>query len=936
MRSILVTLLTAALASTASVWAAPQAASEGVVRWTAPAVDVGRIVEEDRLRRSPVRVAYPIETDLSTDDPAAWSDTPDGDRLWRVEVRSPGALWLALGFDRLRLPPGTRLRVTDASGKDRLMYSTGNIRPDGQLWTPPLEGESVVLELLWPSAASTEQPELLLSTVTHGFRPWGGLGGEAQAQEAGTSDCNVDVKCSPQGDDWQDEKRGVVQLLVANTGAACTGSLISTTANMATDAAPYDAVYPVGMRCAPYVLTADHCFDAPPDPPVPGDPASVTFLFNYEVDPTGGCAGGLASGIAPRSQSLTGSTGVAGYDPSDFHLLLLDDMPPREFLAFLNGWNRSVGPALESTIIHHPADLQSQIADVLPKKVTHDSDSPVNGSFYGSNHWRVNNWDDGQPEPGSSGAPLFDQDGRIVGQLHGGSPGQGCDLTGADEFGKFDASWSGGLTPTTQLASTLDPIGTLATALDGLDLQDCISGEPGVHAVAHVVDDDTGRANGDGIADPGEVFRLEVDLRNGNATPVTGVTATIDSTNPGVTLLDDGANWSDIAGLATGTSEYPHFTVEIDNSFTCGALPNIEVDVVANEGAWQSGFLLPTGTASQLFFDDGDSGNSGFTCAPGLCLGGESWTPDAAWGHDCETSVCPDNGWFVSDAVNNTDAGLYTPSIIMGNLPFRSVLRFRHFMRSEISFDGGVLEYSVNGGTNWTSVYDPTKSSSDPRRDLILQGFYNSTIDATGTSVIKGDAAWSGIFGGWQTVEIDLNSFAFQGGLLDLRWRFVTDSGGPLPGGVGGWYVDDIEIVGGSASCSAGSDGVFGQEIHAVDRDTFVWDLPADVQHVAGPLSGVSAYPVSGQGSAVSATSLDVASYSPPASGQSATSAEPARDAALNSTPTAQAGTTGTTCVGSEAHVGVSGAGSAPGRGGGGIVEFVWDCGNPPVPSRSS
>ena len=107
MRLFLVTLLTAALASTASVWAAPRAAPEGVVRWTAPAVDVARIVEEDGLRLAPVRVAYPIETDLSTDDPAAWSDAPDGSRLWRVEVRSPGALWLALGFDHLRL----RIRI---------------------------------------------------------------------------------------------------------------------------------------------------------------------------------------------------------------------------------------------------------------------------------------------------------------------------------------------------------------------------------------------------------------------------------------------------------------------------------------------------------------------------------------------------------------------------------------------------------------------------------------------------------------------------------------------------------------------------------------------------------------------------------------------------------------------------------------------------------
>ena len=76
-----------------------------------------------------------------------------------------------------------------------------------------------MLELLWPAATSAQEADLLLGTVTHGFRPWAGLGGATEASLAGTSDCNIDVNCSPEGDAWQDEKRGVVQLLIANTGA---------------------------------------------------------------------------------------------------------------------------------------------------------------------------------------------------------------------------------------------------------------------------------------------------------------------------------------------------------------------------------------------------------------------------------------------------------------------------------------------------------------------------------------------------------------------------------------------------------------------------------------------------------------------------------------------------------------------------------------------
>ena len=49
-------------------------------------------------------------------------------------------------------------------------------------------------------------------------------------------------------------------------------------------------------------------------------------------------------------------------------------------------------------------------------------------------------WELGVTEPGSSGSPLFDQEGRIIGQLYGG--GAACSGTNDNGALEFQKSWS--------------------------------------------------------------------------------------------------------------------------------------------------------------------------------------------------------------------------------------------------------------------------------------------------------------------------------------------------------------------------------------------------------------------------------------------------------------------------------------------------------------
>src|SRR6185295_18357287 len=75
-------------------------------------------------------------------------------------------------------------------------------------------------------------------------------------------------------------------------------------------------------------------------------------------------------------------------------------------------------------------------------------------------------WSLGVTEPGSSGSPLYDQNRRYIGQLHGGPSACGAgDLS--DYYGRFSVSWEGGGTVATRAKDWLDPAATGAVTLNG-------------------------------------------------------------------------------------------------------------------------------------------------------------------------------------------------------------------------------------------------------------------------------------------------------------------------------------------------------------------------------------------------------------------------------------------------------------------------------------
>lgn len=713
-----------------------------VQRWTSPPVDVQRLLEEDWRRRdrpgTPRRIGYPMKTDLSPANSGTWEELPGGDRLWRLRLHTPGALWTVVGLETFRPEPGARLVAYDPARVTVLgPFTSDDVRAHGQLWFPPIDGDTVVLELAWPAVLSTVEPNLRVGTVSHGYKDWGysgdisGSPGDDDPQASAAGTCNVDVNCSA-GDDWQDQKRGVVQLLSGGY-AFCTGSLVNNTA----------------ADCRPYVLTAAHCAAGP----------STTFRFNYERP-------GCESGSPPTDQTRTGATLLASYATSDFTLLEMDQAPPESYAVYYNGWRRTSYLVMRSTGIHHPS------GDV--KKISHNDDPLQDGSYWGPSHWRVNDWEIGTTERGSSGSPLFDTHGRIIGQLHGGTAS--CDGGGWDEYGKLSHSWQGDGTPGTRLRDWLDPLGTGAITLSGLDATACQEPRPDLRYAGHDVDDAAG--NGDGLVDPGETVVIPIRVANDGTLTASGVTGTLAASSPLVTIVDGQAEWPNIAASADEVSESPSFTVRIDPGWICGSEVDLELNLSAAEspGAWSLPLRLETGSSdvTLLFSEDVEGMPDGWTISSPL--GSNPWAPTTA------RSSSPVRSWFVGDPAEISESLLTMQTLAA--VPAGAVLRFEHFMNSEAGYDGGVLEFNT-GGTTWLDV-----------GPLIIEGAYNSTINPSQATPLTGRPAWTGDLGGWQTVVVDLSSLA--GGQATFRWRFASDASM----GDEGWYVDDVVVTATTVECT--------------------------------------------------------------------------------------------------------------------------------------
>ncbi len=400
-------------------------------------VDESKLLKNDSLRRANgekvLRFAKNLSVDIDLHDEGVRSKSRDGKVIHRLGIHSPGARSLSFKFAPYGLVKGAQLFIYTPDQKRILgSFTVQNRSLENLLATVPISGDRAVIELIEP-AGKGGMSELVIGRVSHGYRSVFDMGKESARDFGDAGDCNMNVNC-PDGKDWRRQKRSVA-MLIDNGSRLCSGALVNNTAEDGT----------------PYFLTADHCLENSSGPP-----STWTFVFNYESPACYDQNGSL-------DQSISGSTLRANHEDSDFCLVELVDTPPSGYEVYYAGWDRS-GTAPDSSVsIHHP---QGDI-----KKISFDDDQAASGQFGNSipnGEWHIKEWDrNTTTEVASSGAPLFDMDGHIKGQLHGGSAQ--CGNSVDDFYGKFSVSWDYHAAQDSQLRHWLDPIDTNPSAWPGYD-----------------------------------------------------------------------------------------------------------------------------------------------------------------------------------------------------------------------------------------------------------------------------------------------------------------------------------------------------------------------------------------------------------------------------------------------------------------------------------
>jgi len=397
-----------------------------------PSLDIAALLAQDAAEPKdvPLRFGYPFEVNYNLKNSGEWQTLSNGDRLWRLRIAAPGAYSINLIYDHFWLPEGARLFLYNEDHSYLIgAFTNANNKETGDFATAPVKGDVTILEYVLPANAR-EDGEISIATIVHAYRNLFDrhVLGEKDFGESGS--CNVNINC-PQGADWQDIKRGVAMILTGGGSRLCSGMMINN----------------VRQDLTPYFLTANHCLGY--------GPTTYIMMFNYESP-------GCTSVDGPTYMTTSGTIVRASNSYSDFGLLELLEQPPDSYNVYFLGWDATDVAGDSVCAIHHPA------GDI--KKISFEYDLIATSNYLGTagsgdSHWRVEDWDMGTTEGGSSGSPLLSKSKLILGQLHGGWAACGNDTS--DYYGKFSKSWNYGTTADTRLIDWLDPDNTGTLVLAG-------------------------------------------------------------------------------------------------------------------------------------------------------------------------------------------------------------------------------------------------------------------------------------------------------------------------------------------------------------------------------------------------------------------------------------------------------------------------------------
>ena len=250
-----------------------------------PELDWAKVFAEDAERSGKgeaPRFAITHDVRISPATNGIWERYGRNSMRWSLRIGSEHAISLNLGFGQWQLPQSAEMTIATADGEFALRpFTAEDNKPHGELWTPVLPGDEIILEIIVSNREQLAVNEsVLLTSINVGYRGFY----EQGVDRSGS--CNVDVVCS-EGDDWWDEIPCVAVISTGGSGF-CTGFMVNNTSQDRT----------------PFFMTANHCgIDA-------GSAPSLVTYWNYQNSycrvPGSGDSGGAGDGTF--NQFNTGST----------------------------------------------------------------------------------------------------------------------------------------------------------------------------------------------------------------------------------------------------------------------------------------------------------------------------------------------------------------------------------------------------------------------------------------------------------------------------------------------------------------------------------------------------------------------------------------------------------------------------------------------------
>lgn len=318
-----------------------------------------------------------------------------GGTVWVFEVVSEEAVQTRLRFSATDLPKGAKLFVYSAKNPSEVYgpFENSGDSKNGDFWTPPIEGDGVIIEYYAPSRIKSQKSDLpfKIIEVSHIYRDISGLqnGDNLSPPEF---PCHNNVPA-----EWANVAKSVGHMQFTSGGGEfiCTGTLLN----------------PVSGDFDPIFLTANHCISTEAQ----AQSLRIYWLYN---------SGDFPSASLPRSD---GATLLSTGEATDHTLLKIRGAIPLRAGITYSGWeasNTPIGTAVAG--IHHPRGSYKRFS-------TGTTNS--NGNFIEVR------WNSGITEGGSSGSGIWKggaANARLIGTLSNGTIG--C-TNPRDFYGNFAVTY---------------------------------------------------------------------------------------------------------------------------------------------------------------------------------------------------------------------------------------------------------------------------------------------------------------------------------------------------------------------------------------------------------------------------------------------------------------------------------------------------------------